>query len=123
MKITGYKKRDTELEGLTEMESIAIAASPETIRELAKFLNHAADLMEEMGSDYDHIHLTDEWDDWKDGLPDLQVISEKYISQFSQLGQFSAAFAHTQPQTVRYQKRLGTLKLHLGRLRWTLRKV
>jgi hypothetical protein len=79
MKIIGYKKKDTELEGLMEMESIAIAASEETIRELAKFLNHAADVMDEMGTDYDHLHLMDEWDNWKGGLPDLQVVSEKYI--------------------------------------------
>jgi hypothetical protein len=44
MKITGYKKKDTELEGLMEMESIAIAASAETIRELAKFLEPVHDL-------------------------------------------------------------------------------
>ena len=78
MKITGYKKRDTDLEGLMEMETIAIAASPETIRELANFLNHAADEMEEMGDDFDHLHLMDTWQNWKEGLPDLQVVSEKY---------------------------------------------
>lgn len=33
--------------------------------------------MDEMGADYDHLHLMDEWDNWKDGLPDLQVVSEK----------------------------------------------
>ena len=78
MKITGYKKGDTDLEGLIEMETIAIAASPETIRELANFLNHAADEMEEMGDDFDHLHLMDTWQNWKEGLTDLQVVSEKY---------------------------------------------
>lgn len=62
-----------------EMETIAIAASPETIRELASFLNDAAAEMEELGADYDHMHLMDAWSNWKDGLPDIQIVSEKYI--------------------------------------------
>lgn len=79
MKITGYKKNATKLKGLMEMGTIAIAASPKIIKELASFLNHAADEMEEMGDDYDHLHLMDEWKNWKDGFPDIQIISEKYI--------------------------------------------
>ncbi len=79
MKITGYKRKDTEMEGLMEMEAIAIAASPKTLREVAKFFNQAADEMEELGTDYDHIHLMDAWEGWSDGLPDIQVVSEKYI--------------------------------------------
>ncbi|MBV1884084.1 MAG: hypothetical protein KUG82_20760 [Pseudomonadales bacterium] len=79
MNITGYKRKDTEIEGLMEMESVAIAASPKIIRALAKFLNDAADEMDELGNDYDHLHLMDEWDNWKEGLPDIQVVSEKYM--------------------------------------------
>ena len=79
MKITGYKRKDTDMKGLMEMETIAIAASPESLREVAKFLNHAAEEMEEMGTDYDHIHLMDAWEGWSDGFPDIQVVSEKYI--------------------------------------------
>jgi hypothetical protein len=62
-----------------EMESIALAASPETLRQIAKFLIRAADEMDEIGADFDHLHLMDEWNGWKDGLPDVQVVSEKYI--------------------------------------------
>ena len=79
MKITGYKKEDTELEGCMVMSDIAIAASAETIRELAAFLNAAADEMDELGEDYDHIHLMDEWPKWEQGLPDIQILGEKYI--------------------------------------------
>lgn len=79
MKITGYKKEDTELEGCMVMENIGIMASAETLRELAVFLNAAADEMDELGEDYDHVHLMDEWPKWKEGLPDIQVLSTKYI--------------------------------------------
>lgn len=79
MKITGYKQKDTELEGCMVMSDIGIAASPGTLRAVAAFLLHAAGQMEELGSDYDHIHLMDEWSGWQDGLPDIQVLSERYI--------------------------------------------
>ena len=79
MKITGYKKADTELEGCMVMSDIGIAASADTLRALAAFLLSAAEQMEELGSDYDHIHLMDEWSGWQDGLPDIQVLSERYI--------------------------------------------
>jgi hypothetical protein len=61
MKIAGYGNNDITLNGLIELESIAIAASPKIIKDLAVFLNYAADEMEKMGSDYDPIHLMDEW--------------------------------------------------------------
>ena len=62
-----------------EMEIIAIAASSGTIRELAKFFNDVASEMEELGTDYDHTHLMDAWSDWEDGLPDIQIVNEKYM--------------------------------------------
>ncbi len=79
MKITGYKKSDTEVEGLMEMETIAIAASSEKLRAIANFLNSAANEIDEMGSDYDHLHLMDEWEGWEESFPDIQVVSTKYI--------------------------------------------
>lgn len=79
MKITGYKKEDTELEGCMVLSDIGIMASPETLRYLATFLAAAADEMERMGEDYDHLHLMDEWGKWQEGYADIQVLSEKYI--------------------------------------------
>lgn len=79
VKITGYVRKETEVEGLMELDSIAFAAPSETIREIAKFLIRAADEMDEMGIEFDHVHLMDEWRGWKDGCPDVQVVSEKYV--------------------------------------------
>jgi hypothetical protein len=79
MKITGYKKEDTELEGCMVLSDIGIAASPDTLRDLAAFLLSAADEMEELGEDYGHLHLMDEWPKWKESYADIQVLSEKYI--------------------------------------------
>ena len=69
MKITGYKKCDTTIEGLMELSDIAISTSSKTLREIAAFLLTAADEMDELGSDYDHLHLMDEWGNWKEGCP------------------------------------------------------
>jgi len=77
MKIFGYKSNDTETDGLMEMSDIAFSASPETLRSIAKFLNKSADDLEEMGDEFDHVHLMDEWSGWKEGTPDIQVINEK----------------------------------------------
>lgn len=55
---------------------IGIVASAKTLRGLAAFFISAAQQMEEMGSDYDHIHLIDEWAEWQEGMPDIQVLSE-----------------------------------------------
>lgn len=79
MKITGYKEEDTEIDGCMVMSDIAIMASAENLRELAAFLVEAADEMDELGKDYDHIHLMDRWPKWKEGLPDIQILSSKYI--------------------------------------------
>jgi hypothetical protein len=78
MKITGYKKSDTEIDGLMVLSDIAIATSSKTLREIATFLQSAADEMDELGADYDHLHLMDEWENWKEGYPDIQVLNNKY---------------------------------------------
>ena len=79
MKITGFKKEDTALEGCMVLSEVAISASPDTLRDLADFLLAAAKEMEELGAEYDHLHLMDEWDKWKEGYADIQILSEKYI--------------------------------------------
>ena len=62
---------------LKETECIGISASPKTLRAIAKFINAAADELEEMGEDFSHLHLMDEWEGWSDGDPDIQVFNEK----------------------------------------------
>ena len=81
MKITGYKKSDTEIDGLMVLSDIAIATSSKTLREIAAFLQSAADEMDELGTDFDHLHLMDEWENWKEGYPDIQVVNNKYGKQ------------------------------------------
>ena len=79
MRITGYKRNDTGVEGLIEMESIAIVADAQKLKALASFLHSAAEEMEKMGSDFDHTQLMDKWSDWDASFPDVQVVSTKYI--------------------------------------------
>ena len=58
---------------LKETECVGISASPETLRAIAKFIIEAADELEEMGKEFSHLHLMDEWDGWTDGAPDIQI--------------------------------------------------
>lgn len=77
MDIYGYKEKDTEIEGLMKLRDIGISASPETLRAVAKFICSAADEMEEMGKDFGHLHLMDEWEGWSESVTDIQVIPTK----------------------------------------------
>jgi len=74
MDIYGYKEKDTEIEGLLKLRDIGSSASPETLRAVAKFISSAADEMEEMGKDFGHLHLMDEWEGWSESVTDIQVI-------------------------------------------------
>ena len=60
---------------LKETECIGISAKPEILRAIAKFLSDSADELEEMGSDFGHLHLMDEWENWQNGYPDIQVFN------------------------------------------------
>jgi hypothetical protein len=62
---------------LKETECVGISASPDTLREIAKFLMVAADELEDMGEDFSHLHLMDEWSGWSEGTPDIQVFNDK----------------------------------------------
>ena len=76
MKIFGYKKTDTEIDGLMEMSDISFSASPETLRAIANFINEAANDLQDMGNEFGHVHLMDEWPDWQEGEPDIQILNE-----------------------------------------------
>jgi len=69
MKITGFKKENTELEGCMVLSDIGIAASPDTLRDLAAFLLAAADEMEKLGEDYDHTFIL-----WMNGISGRKII-------------------------------------------------
>ena len=60
---------------LKETECIGISASPEDLRAIAQFLSSSADELEEMGDDFGHLHLMDEWEGWKNSYPDIQVFN------------------------------------------------
>ncbi len=77
MDIYGYKEKDTEIEGLMKLRDIGISASPNTLRAVAKFLNTAADELEQMGEDFGHLHLMDEWEGWSENDTDIQVVNNK----------------------------------------------
>jgi hypothetical protein len=62
---------------LKETDCIAISADSGTLRAIAKFIDKAADELDEMGNDSNHLHLMDEWDGWNDGMPDIQIFNNE----------------------------------------------
>ena len=49
----------TENERNLQLDEVVLTASPDEIRRIAQFFSDTADRMDEMGSDYDHEHLSD----------------------------------------------------------------
>jgi hypothetical protein len=74
MKAFGYEKRGGSSPRLMEMEEVSFASSSASIREIARFLNKAADEMDEQGANFGHMHLQDEWAEWTENWPDVIVV-------------------------------------------------
>jgi hypothetical protein len=58
MKIYGYPADNDDLESPLKMNEITIAADPNTLRLIASFLTHVADLMEKHGVLFGHEHFS-----------------------------------------------------------------
>lgn len=60
MHIYGYAK-DRPIETVVPelLAEITLNASPGELRAMSKFLRDCADEMDRMGSEYDHVHLSD----------------------------------------------------------------
>jgi hypothetical protein len=61
MKLYGYKFQEPPIEDIEidELSDVTLAAKPDELRRIARFLEVAADEMERMGKDYSHEHLSD----------------------------------------------------------------
>ncbi len=56
MKFYGYQN-DSEAESPDLLKEVTIAANPETLRQIAAFLLHTADLMDRHGDEFGHEHF------------------------------------------------------------------
>ena len=69
MKAYGFTDNSEEA---IELSGLSLSLSPEAMRSFAAFVASAAQEMEELGADYDHVH----WQDhptWQEGWPDVQL--------------------------------------------------
>lgn len=60
--------------GLLALDEATLTA---TLPALARFLDTAADEMDELGVDYDHVHLQDRSEQWQEAWPDLIVVKPR----------------------------------------------
>lgn len=58
--------------GLLELKEVSFSADANTIREIARFLNEAANEIERTDT-CDHVHMQDRSKSWKEDWPDLIV--------------------------------------------------
>ena len=69
MKAFGF----TETEEAIVLTDVALALTPEAMREFARFVAHAAAEMERLGADYERVHVMDFSKAWEDHWPDIQL--------------------------------------------------
>jgi hypothetical protein len=70
MKAFGFTDTSNQAIPLTD---VALALTPDAMREFARFVAYAASEMERLGSDYDHVHFKDFSDAWQAHWPDIQL--------------------------------------------------
>ena len=82
MKIYGYNGQGLPIEESEPLElaEITLDATPSELRNIAKFLNSAAETMAIMGSDYSHEHLADKQPEFKSS-PHFVVFNSAIASQ------------------------------------------
>ena len=63
MKAYGYKQGRTGFDSgkLLTLSTMSVVADSRELRKMAAFMSAAADRMDEMGAEYDHEHLKDEF--------------------------------------------------------------
>lgn len=73
--IYGYSKKQVNEYGLHDLKEITFSTSPETLRQIADFLNQSASLMEEGWFEKcSHRHIQDEMKDWDKMFPDRDIV-------------------------------------------------
>lgn len=77
MKPLGWVQGVPDATNAVVLWEVLIEAEPDSLRELARFITHAADEMERMGASYDHIHFQDESDAWRETWPEVVILRER----------------------------------------------
>lgn len=77
-KAFSHKRGKTKGTLPTECREIALEATPEVLREIAKFINHAASVLEAKPVDEEaHMHFQDQWESWSEKFPDIVVVAHR----------------------------------------------
>ena len=72
MLLYGFAK-DPTIDKLLKMKEVTVAADPESLRALARFIDYVADEMDKHGERFGHEHMRDHPSAWKEGYPDIII--------------------------------------------------
>jgi hypothetical protein len=77
MKLYGYENMGLPIEEIipAALAEVTLCASPDELRQMAKFFSFCAIEMESMNSEYDHIHLPDQFKEFAES-PHLVVVKD-----------------------------------------------
>ena len=74
MKAHGYAKNQVSAAGLLQLREVTFSGSAASLREVARFLTHAAEAKEKRSAHFDHIHIREVCPDWLEKWPDIIVL-------------------------------------------------
>ena len=90
MKAYGYQREDAYERGEDgpddqplDLREVTLIADSSSLRQIAEFLSHCADLIDKHGSKFGHQHLRDNIPSWKDGESDLIVVRKQKQKKLS----------------------------------------
>jgi hypothetical protein len=76
MKAYGYSSKVDIGKGPLPLDEISFWGQPDTLRELAKFINLMANEIR-CNPGFDHMHLRDAWDKWTEDYPDVIICKQE----------------------------------------------
>ena len=83
MKCYGYDRRDVgtgdtgDTVQLRELSEVSMVASARRLRQIAKFMNEVAEMIESDPHAFGHSHLRDHLDDWDSSEADLILTKDE----------------------------------------------
>jgi hypothetical protein len=77
MKAFAYPLGETVNEyGLIALRELSISADADTVRLIANFMMDAANEMDRLGKNFDHVHMQDGCSSWQETWPDIVICKQ-----------------------------------------------
>ncbi len=77
LRLSGYRSMDDEVEDFINLENLNIEVDGDGMIVLHSFLGNAIRDLDQLGTQFSHLHLQDHCDAWQEGIPDIIIHTGK----------------------------------------------